>query len=82
VKCLYYQKEFQYKKDRVMNHFGYNARSTQIVCPNIPPALKDKFVTCNNVVPTRMSALELWGTGNTVFVILGVWLGPKLILPL
>jgi hypothetical protein len=45
VKCLYCQKEFQYKKDRVMNHFGYNARSTQVVCPNILPALKDKFVT-------------------------------------
>jgi hypothetical protein len=64
VKCLYCQKEFQYKKDRVMNHFGYNARSTQVVCPNIPPALKDKFVTYNNVVPPRMSALELWGTGG------------------
>jgi hypothetical protein len=64
VKCLYCQKEFQYKKDRVMNYFGYNARSTQIVCPNIPPALKDKFVTCNNVVPPRMSALELWDTGG------------------
>jgi hypothetical protein len=47
-----------------MNHFGYNARSTQVVCPNILPALKDKFVTCNNVVPPRMSALELWGTGG------------------
>jgi hypothetical protein len=47
-----------------MNHFGYNARSTQVVCPNIPPALKDKFITCNNVVSPRMSALELWGTGG------------------
>jgi hypothetical protein len=64
VKCLYFQKEFQYKKDRVMNHFGYNTRSTQFVCLNIPPALKDKFVTYNNVVSPRMSALELWGTGG------------------
>jgi hypothetical protein len=47
-----------------MNYFGYNARSIQVVCPNIPLALKDKFVTCNNVVPSRMSALELWGTGG------------------
>ena len=47
-----------------MNHFGYNVRSTQVVCPNIPPALKDKFVTCNNVVPSRMFALELWCTGG------------------
>jgi hypothetical protein len=64
VQCLYCQKEFQYKKDWVMNHFGYNTRSTQVVCPNIPPVLKDKFVTCNNVVSPRMSALELWGTGG------------------
>jgi hypothetical protein len=45
-----------------MNYFGYNARSIQVVCPNISPVLKDKFVTCNNVVPLRMSALELWDT--------------------
>jgi hypothetical protein len=48
----------------MMNHFDYNAKSTQVVCPNIPPVLKEKFVTCNNVVPPRMSALELWGTGG------------------
>ena len=23
---------------------------------------KDKFATCNNIMPSRMSALELWGT--------------------
>ena len=34
------------------------------MCPNIPLALKDKFVTCINIVPLRMSALELWGTGG------------------
>ena len=45
-----------------MNHFSYNERSTQVVCPNILPALKNKFVTCNNVVPPRMSPLELWDT--------------------
>jgi hypothetical protein len=47
-----------------MNHFGYNAKSTQVVYPNIPPALKEKFVTCNNVVSPRMSTVELWGTGG------------------
>jgi hypothetical protein len=45
-----------------MNHFGYNAKSTQVMCSNIPPALK--FITCNNVVPPRMSTVELWGTGG------------------
>jgi hypothetical protein len=34
------------------------------MCPNIPPALKEKFVTCNNVVPPRRSAVELWNTGG------------------
>jgi hypothetical protein len=47
-----------------MNHFGYNAKSTQVVCPIILPVLKEKFVTCNNVVPPRMSTMELWGTGG------------------
>jgi hypothetical protein len=47
-----------------MNHFGYNAKSTQVVCPKIPPTLKEKFMTCNNVVPPRMSAVELRGTGG------------------
>jgi hypothetical protein len=45
-----------------MNHFGYNAKSIQVVCPNILPTLKEKFVTSNNVVPPRMSTVELWGT--------------------
>jgi hypothetical protein len=47
-----------------MNDFGYNAKSTVVICPKIPPALKEKFITCNNVVPPRMSAVELWGTGG------------------
>jgi hypothetical protein len=29
----------------VMNHFGYNARSTQVVCPNIPPGTERQI--CN-----------------------------------
>jgi hypothetical protein len=60
MQCLYCQKTFQYKRDRVMNHFGYNAKLILVVCPKIPPALKEKFITCNNVVPLRMSAVELW----------------------
>jgi hypothetical protein len=64
VQCFHCQKSFQYKRDWVMNHFGYNAKSTQFVCPNIPLALKEKSVTCNNVVPPRMSAVELWGMGG------------------
>jgi hypothetical protein len=47
-----------------MNHFGYNAKSTQVVCPKIPPALKEKFITYNNVVPPRMSVVELWSMGG------------------
>jgi hypothetical protein len=47
-----------------MNHFGYNAKSTLIVCPKIPPTLKEKFISCGNIAPTRMSAMELWGTGG------------------
>ena len=39
-------------------------KSTQAVCPNIPFALKEKFITCNNIVTPRMSAVELWGTGG------------------
>jgi hypothetical protein len=64
MQCLYCQKTFQYKRDRVMNHFGYNAKLILVVCPKIPPALKEKFITCNNVVPPRMSAMELWDTGG------------------
>jgi hypothetical protein len=62
VQCLYCQKTFQYKWDRVMNHFGYNAKSTLIVCPKIPPTLKEKFISCRNIVPARMSTVELWNT--------------------
>ena len=61
MQCLYCQKSFQYKWDQVMNHFDYNAKSTQVVCPKIPLALKEKFMTYNNAVPPRMFAVELWG---------------------
>jgi hypothetical protein len=45
-----------------MNHFGYNAKSTLNMCPKIPPVLKEKFISCGNIMPTRMSTVELWGT--------------------
>jgi hypothetical protein len=48
-----------------MNHFGYNAKSTLIVCPKIPLVLKEKFISCKNIVPARMSIVELWGTGGS-----------------
>jgi hypothetical protein len=47
-----------------MNHFGYNAKSIQVVNPKISPTLKEKFISCGNVVPPRMSAVELWGMGG------------------
>jgi hypothetical protein len=64
MQCLYCHKTFQYKRDWVMNHFGYKAKSTLIVCPKIPPALKEKFISCGNIESTRMSAIELWSTGG------------------
>jgi hypothetical protein len=47
-----------------MNHFGYNAKSTLIVCLKILPTLKEKFISCKNIVPLKVSAVELWGTGG------------------
>jgi hypothetical protein len=47
-----------------MNHFGYNAKPTLIVCPKIPLTLKEKFISCGNIVLVRMSVVELWGTGG------------------
>ena len=32
------------------------------MCLKILPILKENFITYNNVVPPRMSAMELWGT--------------------
>ena len=46
-----------------MNHFSYYAKMTLIMYPKISPTLKEKFIRCRNVVPTRLSAMELWGTG-------------------
>jgi hypothetical protein len=47
-----------------MNHFGYNAKSTIVVFPKIPPVLKEKFISCESIVPPRMSTVELWDTGG------------------
>jgi hypothetical protein len=46
----------------VFNHFGYNAKSTLIVCLKILPAMKEKFISCGNIVPARMFAMEVWST--------------------
>jgi hypothetical protein len=64
VQCKYCDKTFQYKSDRAFNHFGYNAKSTQTICPKMPTALKQKFISCGGIMPTRMSHTEMWGTGG------------------
>jgi hypothetical protein len=64
AQCKYCDKTFQYKSDRAFNHFGYNAKSTQTICSKMPIALKQNFLSCGGIMPTRMSHLEMWGTGG------------------
>jgi hypothetical protein len=64
AQCKYCDKTFQYKSDRAFNYFGYNAKSTQTICPKMPTALKQKFISYGGIMPTRMSHTEMWGTGG------------------
>jgi hypothetical protein len=47
----------------VINHFGYNTKSTLIIYPKIPPIVKKKFISCRNIIPARMSTTEVWDKG-------------------
>ena len=57
AQCKYCDKTFQYKSDWPFNPFGYNAKSTQNA-----HCLKQKFISCGGIIPTRLSYTEMWGT--------------------
>jgi hypothetical protein len=59
MQCLYYQKTFQYKRDWVFNHFGYAAKLFLIMCSKIPLGVKLKFISFGEIMPMRMSPLEI-----------------------
>ena len=51
-----------YRIDQCLEHYGYKAKAQKSICTKMPMAMKQRFQNCGNVVPTRMSHVELYGT--------------------
>jgi hypothetical protein len=54
-----------YRRDRCLEHYGYQTnpeKSLRAICAKMPVAARDRFKHCDNVVPRRMSHVEMYGT--------------------
>ena len=49
---------------KVIGQFNHFAKSTQTICSKMPPVLKQKFISCGEIMPTRMLHMEMLGTGG------------------
>jgi hypothetical protein len=65
VECVFCKKPMSYWRDRCLEHYGYQTnleKSLRAICAKMPVAVKDRFKHCDNVVPGRMSPVEMYGT--------------------
>jgi hypothetical protein len=54
-----------YRRDRCLEHYGYQTnleKSLRAICTKMQVAVRDRFKHCGNVVPGRMSHVEMYGT--------------------
>jgi hypothetical protein len=54
-----------YRRDRCLEHYGYQAnlaKSLRAIYTKMPVAVRERFKHCSNVVPRRMSHVELYRT--------------------
>jgi hypothetical protein len=59
------QKTNVYRRDRCLEHYGYQTnpeKSLRAIYTKMPVAVKDRFKHCDNVVPGRMSHVEMYAT--------------------
>src|SRR5450759_1962818 len=65
AQCLFCNKTKIYRRDRCLEHYGYTPnpeKELRAICKRMPMAVRDRFKNCNNVVPGRMSHVEMYGT--------------------
>jgi hypothetical protein len=54
-----------YRRDCCLEHYGYQTnleKSLRAICTKMPAVVRDRFKHCDNVVPGRMSHVEMYGT--------------------
>jgi hypothetical protein len=49
-------------KKLVLEHYGYQAKTQRVICTKMLAAVRRWFQNCGNVVPARMTLVELYGT--------------------
>lgn len=60
VTCVFCNYSFAYKRKRCMSHFGYPSW-TKTSCSKVPTAVKARFLRCGNLIPPRMTEMEING---------------------
>jgi hypothetical protein len=62
---VFCKKLMSYWRDRCLEHYGYQVnpeKSLRAICTKMPVAIREWFEQCDNVVPGRMSHVEMYGT--------------------
>jgi hypothetical protein len=67
VECIFCKKLMSYRRDRCLEHYGYQAKSLRAICTKMSVAVRERFKDCGNVVPGRMSHVELYAQGSHLY---------------
>jgi hypothetical protein len=65
VECVFCKKPMSYRRDRCLEHYGYQTnpeKLLRVICTKMPVAVRERFKHCDNVVPGRMTHVEMYGT--------------------
>jgi hypothetical protein len=57
----YYKKQYQYQRQRALEHYVYKAKMQRIICTKVPVFVKRQFQNCGRVTPPRMIHIEIFG---------------------
>ena len=61
VECVYCQKQYLYRADRMLAHLGYRDghNSSDVgACPRVPPNIRALFASCGGVLPEPLEIID------------------------
>jgi hypothetical protein len=56
------KKQLSYWRNLCFEHYVYLIKTQRIICTKMPMAVRRWFQNCSNMVPTRMTQVEIYGT--------------------
>ena len=54
----------QYRRERALSHYGWQAKSTRGICTKAPRPVKQNFSECGGRIPARMQPNEMYWQGG------------------